>query len=293
MARFKGNPILKPIPENSWESRYVFNPAMFELGDRIHYVYRAMGNDMVSRLGYASSKDGYRINERLSYPIFFPVNSLEKRGCEDPRITVFDDKCYMTFTAYSDIPQIGITSITTKDFLDKNWRWGARYYPFPSSINKNAVLFPSKIDNMFVMLHRIEPNIHIVYSEGLRKWQDSKIILRPREGMWDSRKIGAAGPPIKLPEGWLQIYHGVDEDYTYRLGAILLDKRNPEELLFRTRDPFLEPLEKYECNGLVPNVVFSCGAIMRNERVLVSYGCADTVIGVSTFSINEILSGLD
>jgi predicted GH43/DUF377 family glycosyl hydrolase len=74
MARFKGNPILKPIPENSWESRYVFNPAMFELGNKIHFVYRAMGEDMVSRLGYASSKDGYNIEERLNYPIFYPAN---------------------------------------------------------------------------------------------------------------------------------------------------------------------------------------------------------------------------
>jgi predicted GH43/DUF377 family glycosyl hydrolase len=196
----------------------------------------------------------------------------------------------MTYTAYSDIPQIGITSILAKDFLYKNWSWGPRFYPFPSSINKNAVLFPSKIDDKFVMLHRIDPNIYIAYSEDLKRWQDSKIILKPRQKMWDSRKIGAAGPPIELPEGWLQIYHGVDEDYIYRLGAIIMDKRNPEKVFYRTNDPIIEPLEEYECNGLVPNVVFSCGAILRNEKVLISYGCADAVISISTFSVEEILN---
>jgi predicted GH43/DUF377 family glycosyl hydrolase len=146
------------------------------------------------------------------------------------------------------------------------------------------------IDNKYVMLHRIDPNIHIVYSEDLKRWQNSQILLKPRQKTWDSRKIGAAGPPIELPESWLQIYHGVDEDYIYRLGAILLDKSNPEEVLYRTNEPFIEPLEDYECKGLVPNVVFSCGAIMRNKRVLVSYGCADTVISISTFSVKEILN---
>jgi predicted GH43/DUF377 family glycosyl hydrolase len=107
--------------------------------------------------------------------------------------------------------------------------------------------------------------------------------------MWDSLKIGAAGPPIEIDEGWLQIYHGVNHNITYRLGAVILDKEDPEKVLYRSKDPFLEPCEEYECIGLVPNVVFSCGAVLRKDNILISYGCADTVIGVSTFSMEEII----
>lgn len=289
MARYKENPILIPRLENKWESKYVFNCAMIELGSKIHYIYRAMGEDMVSRLGYAVSRDGYVINERLDNPILSPSNSLEKRGCEDPRITVIEDTCIMTYTAYSDIPQIAITTIRVDDFLNRRWNWTDRIYPFQTTINKNAVIFPEKIDDNYVMFHRIEPNIYIAYSHDLRRWNNSKIILRPRKEMWDSLKIGAAGPPMKIDEGWLQIYHGVDNNITYRLGAAILDEENPEKVLYRSEEPFLEPEEEYECLGFVPNVVFSCGSIVKNDKILVSYGCADTVIGVSTFSLDEII----
>ena len=218
MARYKENPILSPILDNKWESKYVFNCAMIELGEQIHYVYRAMGEDMVSRLGYASSSNGYVIDERLSYPILCPSNSLEKKGVEDPRITLIDDKCVMTYTAYSDIPQIAITTISVNDFLGKKWNWGERIYPFPTTINKNAVIFPERMDGRYVMLHRVEPNICIAYSQDLRLWKDSKTVLRPRQDMWDSLKIGAACPPFEIEEGWLQIYHGVDHNMIYRLG---------------------------------------------------------------------------
>jgi predicted GH43/DUF377 family glycosyl hydrolase len=289
MARYKGNPILKPNLQNKWESKYVFNPAMFELGDKIHFIYRAMGEDMVSRLGYASSNNGYSITERLNYPILIPSNSFEKRGCEDPRITVMEEICVMTYTAFSDIPQIAITTISHQDILEKKWNWSERIYPFPFTTNKNAVVFPQKIEDNYVMLHRIDPNIYIAYSKDLRKWYDSKIIMGPRKNSWDSLKIGAAGPPIELEEGWLQIYHGVDMNYIYRLGVAILDKENPEKVLYRSNDSFLEPSEEYECQGFVSNVVFSCGAVFKNNKIMVSYGCADTVISVSTFTINDLI----
>lgn len=289
MARYEKNPILKPRTENHWESKYVFNTAMIELGSDIHYVYRAMGEDMVSRLGYAVSSDGYNIKERLNHPILNPSNSLEKRGVEDPRITIIDDTCIMTYTAYSDIPQVAITTISANDFLERRWNWSERIYPFQTTINKNAVIFPHKLGKNYVMLHRIDPNIYVAYSKDLRTWENSKIILGPRKDSWDSLKMGAAGPPIEIDEGWLQIYHGVDHNITYRLGALILDRDNPEKVLYRSNDPFLEPVEEYECLGFVPNVVFSCGSVMKNGKVLISYGCADTVIGVSTFTLDEII----
>ncbi len=289
MVRFEGNPILKPIEDHPWESRYVFNTAMISLGGRIHYFYRAMGEDKVSRLGYASSEDGYQIDLRLPHPVFEPSCSLEKYGCEDPRLTLIGDRYVMTYTAYGDIFQVGITSISSEDILEMNWDWGERRFPFPNTWNKNAVVFPRMIGGRYVMLHRHEPDICIAHSDDLCSLNHTDIMMRPRQGRWDSAKIGAAGPPMELEDGWLLVYHGVDDDRTYRLGAAILDKDDPGKVRGRTDEPILEPREDYERFGQVPNVVFSCGSVIVDEKLLISYGAADTVIGVASFSLDEIL----
>lgn len=288
-GRYGTSPILKPVKEHSWESKYVFNPAMFALGGKIHFLYRAMGEDNVSRLGYASSSNGYYIDERLNYPVFEPTTFFEKKGVEDARVTVINDECFMTFTAYNEIPQVGITSISTHNLLMKKWSWGEHIYPFSSVVDKDAVIFPKMMNGMYVMIHRPDPDMCIIYSKNLREWGKSKILMKPRQNRWDCLKIGAAGPPIEIDEGWLQIYHGVDNQHIYRLGAILLEKDDPEKIIYRTDKPFLEPYEEYECEGQVPNVVFSCGAIKNQDNILISYGCADSVIGISSFKIDEIL----
>ncbi|MFB0558690.1 MAG: glycosidase [Candidatus Bathyarchaeia archaeon] len=289
MGRFEGNPILKPMEHHSWESRYVFNPAMIRLGGRIHILYRAMGVDMMSRLGYASSVDGYNIDERLPYPVFEPATQYEKNGCEDPRLTLLEGRCVMTYTAYGDIYQIGITTISIENVLEKRWEWGERYYPFPNIRNKNAVIFPDRVGGRYAMFHRLDPSIYISYSEDLRNWSDPRLVMTPRADSWDSVKIGAASPPVELDDGWLLIYHGVDESRTYRLGAAIFDKRSPERIVYRTKEPILEPDEDYERLGFVPNVVFSCGSVLMGNKLLISYGGADTVIGVATFDLSEII----
>jgi predicted GH43/DUF377 family glycosyl hydrolase len=289
MARYEGNPILKPIKEHEWESRYVFNTAVIHIGGRYHFFYRAMGEDMVSRLGYASSKDCYHIDERLPYPVFEPISEEEKFGCEDPRLTLFGDRCIMTYTAYGDIFQIGLTSIKTDKILNKEWDWGERFFPFPNLKNKNAAIFPKKIGDKYAMLHRLEPSIHISYSKDLREWSKAKLVMSPRNDSWDKVKIGAAGPPMEIDGGWLLVYHGVDEERKYRLGVSILDKENPEKVVYRSKEPILEPVEDYECQGYVPNVVFSCGSILNNGKLLIPYGCADNVIGVATFELEDIL----
>ncbi len=290
MVRFEGNPILEPVEAHDWESRHVFNTAMVQLGDRIHYFYRAMGEDMVSRLGYASSEDGYHVDERLSHPVFEPATSLEKYGCEDPRMTILNGRCYMTYTAYGDIFQIGITSISPEDLLGKRWVWGERLFPFPNIKNKNAVIFPRRVGGRYAMCHRLDPDVYVAFSKDLRSWGESEWVMGPRQGSWDCVKIGAAGPPIEIDEGWLLIYHGVDSDRTYRLGSAILDRENPIKVVYRSENPFLEPCEDYERKGWVPNVVFSCGSVLLGDKLLVSYGGADTVIGVATFDLKEILA---
>lgn len=294
MKRFERNPILEPKRNNSWEAQAVFNAAAVYGDGLIHIVYRALGSDNISRLGYATSADGFTIKERYEEPIFNPAGYAERDGCEDPRLTVIGDECLMAYTAYRnhDYPavyQISLTSIGLKDFLDRRWNWKERTLPFPGVRNKDAVIFPGKVDGKYLMFHRVEPSICVAYSDDLKKWWGFKSIMEPREKMWDSEKIGAAGTPIELNEGYLFIYHGVDKTKRYSLGAALLDKSNPEEVIYRSEQPILAPSESYECVGDVPNVVFSCGNVKLDNRVIVYYGGADRVLCAASYELNELL----
>ena len=113
--------------------------------------------------------------------------------------------------------------------------------------------------------------------------------MRPREDSWDCAKIGAGAPPIKTEKGWLMFYHGVDEKKVYRLGVALFDLKNPAKLIARQDEPILEPVEDYELNGDVPNVVFVCGAIEKDDSYYVYYGGADKVIAVATVNKEDAL----
>jgi predicted GH43/DUF377 family glycosyl hydrolase len=294
MKRFPHNPILRPIKNNAWESRAVFNAAAVYSEGLVHIVYRALGSDNVSRLGLATSSDGFTIKERFDTPVFNPVNQAERDGCEDPRLTVIGDQCLMAYTAFRNhdypiIYQISLTSINMKDFVNRQWNWTERILPFPGVRNKDAVILPGKIDGNYVMFHRIEPNICLAYSEDLKKWHGFKSIMEPRDKMWDSVKIGAAGTPIELNEGYLFIYHGVDEMKHYSLGAALLDKSNPEKVLYRPEKPILTPIEYYERIGDVPNVVFSCGNVQLDDQIIIYYGGADSVLCGASYDLNELL----
>lgn len=271
----------------------VFNAAATYLDNRVHVLYRAIGDDGISRLGYASSPDGLHFDERLSSPVFAPVDVNERCGCEDPRLTPLNGRYIMTYTAFRDrilcAFQIAMTSISQEDFLNKHWNWESRWFPFPGVQNKNAVILPHKINGSYVMLHRIHPDICVAYSTDLTRWHDIKAVMGPRQEMWDCIKIGASGPPIEIDEGWLLIYHGVDARKIYRLGTAILEKENPERVIYRSEEPILEPKEDYERFGFIPNVVFSCGAVLLDSQLLIYYGGADTVIGVATFDLNKII----
>jgi predicted GH43/DUF377 family glycosyl hydrolase len=294
MRRFQGNPILQPIISNKWESRRVFNAAAIKVGKNVHILYRAIGNDGISRIGYASSPDGYIINERSPTPIFRPKNNTENYGCEDPRVTLFNNEVIMAYTALTEtdheqIYQIALTSISADDFLSKQWKWNERLLPFKGIRNKDGVLFPKKIDGKYLMFHRLEPDMCVAYSDDLKRWYDIKSFMRPRTKSWDCWKIGAAGPPIELNEGWLVIYHGVSFEKVYSLGVLLLDRDNPETILHRSEAPILTPVTDYERFGKVPNTVFSCGNVLINDEILVYYGGADSVVCVATYELNELM----
>ncbi|MFH1837456.1 MAG: glycosidase, partial [Candidatus Omnitrophota bacterium] len=303
LKRYKGNPILSPKKENPWESVMTYNCGAIYEGGKVHIVYRGQGSKAgVSRLGYASSKDGFNIDERLDEPIFGPdpINDIDCFGIEDPRLTRIGDRIYMTYSAYGysmglvhplKRVQIGITSISVNDFLNKKWNWSERKYPFFQVDNKNSFFFPEKINGKYVLVHRIPPHMWIAYSDDMEHWDNQKILMSP-EFEWEYFKIGGGAPPIKTDKGWLIIYHAVDRDMNYRIGAALLDLKDPGKVIARQKTPFLQPETDYEKNGVVPNVTFTGGAVKIDDTLFLYYGGADTVICVATAKINDVLSSL-
>ncbi|MBL7166177.1 MAG: glycosidase [Dehalococcoidales bacterium] len=308
LARFAGNPVLRPIREHYWESRYLLNPGAIRLNGRVYIVYRAFGDDDISRLGLAASEDGFAFTERLEEPIFEPMTPSEVKGCEDPRLTLIDGRVYMLYTAYSGtVAQIAAASLNVDDFINYRWKnWHRHGLVFPGFTDKDAALFPEQLDGKYVMLHRVDPHIWITFSTHLRcPWprKEHAILAGSRSGMvWDALKIGGGAQPIKTEYGWLLIYHGVDHNHVYRLGVMLVDLADPTILIYRSPNFILEPTERFEVGekdeSWVPNVVFTCGAVSRDggkdiltarDEVLVYYGAADSVIGVATARIEDLV----
>ena len=306
VTRFKKNPIIAPIRDHPWESKATFNPTAIKLDGKIHIVYRAMSEDNTSTLGYAVSNDGLNINERLSEPIYRPRATFEGKGvpngnsgCEDPRIIKIGSTLYMTYTAYNgvEVPRVGLSCISVKDFLNRKWNWSEPVLVTPAGIDdKDACIFPEKVNGKFMIIHRIESQICVDFTSSIKAapGEITKGIrfMAPRYGMWDSKKVGLAGVPIKTKAGWILFYHGVSEDCHYCLGAALLDLKNPLVILSRTSDPIMEPKERYEREGQVPNVVFPCGHVCVGDTIYHYYGGSDSVIGVATMKLSELMAAL-
>ena len=166
LKRFINNPILKPKKENDWESRLVFNPAAVYENGLFHLLYRAVGDDNISRIGYAVSVNGYEFF-RFDKPVFTPRGVAESKGCEDPRVVNIEGKFYMTYTAYS-LKGIRVAIAFTRNFI----QWERLGVVLPDMENKDAVLFPEKINGRYVMLHRpMDPprSIWIAYSDDFIK----------------------------------------------------------------------------------------------------------------------------
>jgi predicted GH43/DUF377 family glycosyl hydrolase len=303
LRRSSRNPIISPIANHSWESRATFNPAAWYDGEIIHLLYRAQGPDNTSVLGYAASYNGLSLSERLPEPAYVPRETFEQKlvpggnsGCEDPRLTQIGDRLYMCYTAYDgkNPPRVALTSILIDDFLNKRWLWDLpKLISPPGQDDKDAALFPKKINGQYAILHRLGQGICLDYSPDLQFGEgcflDGKHLMNPHDNSWDSVRIGISAPPIETKVGWLLLYHGISHHAKYRLGAALLDLKNPGSVLARTDEPILEPEMNYEKFGQVPQVVFPCGAVVVNGSLFVYYGGADTVVGVAHIKLKEIL----
>lgn len=302
------NPILSPVSEHAWENTAVFNPATLYEDEKIHIIYRAMGNDNTSRFGYATSRDGIHIDERFPEPIYGPRESFEQKqkpgnsGCEDARFTKLGDTYYVCYTAFDGInpPRVALTSIPVKAFLECRFENFSKpvLISAPGIDDKDAALFPEIIDGQYVFVHRVQPSIHLSYIKSLSDFDGEHFFVRhpiisPRINMWDDLKIGLSSTPIKTKKGWLLLYHGVSSrDHAYRVGAALLDLKCPEKVIGRTRSPLLEPEMPYEKEGIIPNVVFPCGSVVMGKKLLIHYGAGDRVIGMASLDLSELLKEL-
>jgi len=307
LVRSAYNPILAPLADHDWENKYVLNCGTIRISGKVYIFYRAVGDDGVSRIGLAISENGLQVSERFPEPVFSPANDSEKMGCEDPRLVAMEGRIYMLYTAYDGTtPQIALASISQEEMEAHHWdQWHRHGLVFPGFTNKDAVLFPERFKGKLALYHRIAPSIWLAYSDTFdTPWpkEGHKIIMGTRSGMtWDAVKIGAGAQPLKTRYGWLHIYHGVDYSFTYRLGVFLTSLSDPSRLIYRSPNPILEPETSYEVGvsgrSWVPNVVFTCGAVPATDKdvlddddeIFVYYGGADTVIGVATGKLRDIL----
>ncbi|MEK7128116.1 MAG: hypothetical protein AAB933_00945 [Patescibacteria group bacterium] len=320
LKRAKQNPIIEPARNSYWESKATLNPTALYHNDKVHIIYRAIGDNDSSVLGYAGSYDGYNIAERLPYPVYkrpshsvkpdislAPIDYISgggwNGGCEDPRLTLLGDTVYMLYTAFDGwgSVRIALTSIPLADFEKKNWIWKAPVLISPrGEVHKNWVLFPEKINGKFAILHSFFPTVRIDYFESLNELDGTKFIhsdnTRPIDSSrdWDSWFRGVGPAPIKTDIGWLILYHAMDHKNPdrYRLGALILDLKDPTKVLYRSSAPILEPEEYYENNGYKWGVVYSCGAVVVDGTLFVYYGGADKVIGVASVPLNRLLEDL-
>lgn len=307
--RSKENPIITPKKENAWESKATFNPAAIYLEGKVHFLYRAMSEDSTSVLGYATSKNGVHVDYRPAKPVYVPRESFEQKlvpgrgnsGCEDPRLTQIGSKIYMLYTAFDgkNPPRVALTWIKTANFLKEKWNWTKPILISPPDIDdKDACIFPEKINGQYFIIHRSGDDIDSAFSPTLnfdgQTWIEEYRWISSRKGIWDSLKVGIAAPPIKTKVGWILLYHGVsEEDRFYRVGAVLLDLYDPTKIIARTDEPLFEPETSYEKVGQIPNVVFPCGAVVIGEEIFMYYGGADQVVGVATLKMEKLLKTLE
>jgi len=325
--KFAGNPILSPIPSNTWENLVVCNPAAWYEDGVFYLLYRAAGDDEdhLIHIGLATSKDGFEFSRVQDSPVLSPtIGSFDAGSVEDPRVVKFGDEFYMTY-AFRPYPpgqywkyeydgvkapkhnkyapkclkeNVGNTALAvSKDLI--NFKKIGRLTE-PSLDDRDVILFPEKIGGKFYMLHRPkdyvgakygtnQPSVWIKSSDDLMTWNVPSTLLLKGEQWWEV-KVGGNTPPIKTSEGWLMLFHGVDDKHTYRVGACLLDLEDPTKILYRTKDFIMEPETEYEKNGLYKwGVVFPTGNVLVDDTLYVYYGASDQWCCVATANIHELV----
>lgn len=330
----KGEIILESRPGIEFENGGVLNPACIEKDGLIHMFYRAVRKRNFSTIGYCQIKDGKVIN-RSDTPILKPEYLYERMGMEDPRITFLEGKYYLLYTAFDGLnalvayatstdlinwtkkglisPQISYDEaedIFKESGVNEKYSFFEQYYRYENGDKvhlweKDAMLFPKKINGKFALIHRVLPGIQICYFDDFEQltqkfWREyfvnlnSYIIINPKLNH-ESSYIGGGAVPIETEKGWLLIYHSVEEHKSnkiYRTSVALLDLKNPQKVIGRLPYPLFSPEEIWEKRGEVNNVVFPTATSINNDVLSIYYGAADDKVGVRTVSFSSLLKEL-
>lgn len=251
----------------------------------------------ISHLLVVDAGDGLAV-DNLNGARFFPREDWEEYGVEDPRITRFGDRYWITYVAVSR-HGAATALASTQDF-----RQFTRHGIIFAVENKDVVLFPEVINDQYVALHRPNgatpftmPEMWVAHSKDLIHWGRHEPLFAGQSG-WETGRVGAGAPPIRTEPGWLEIYHGnqrpnVARDVgRYVAAAMILDADDPRQIVRQSVEPLFIPTEPYECEGFVRNVVFPTGIVSRDDSLLVYYGASDTYSAVVEIDMEEVLSGL-
>jgi predicted GH43/DUF377 family glycosyl hydrolase len=249
----------------------------------------AQGIWMLARSNYEVQ---FQPEQQLNERILFPATPSQRNGIEDARFVRFRtgdgaDIYYATFTAYDGrvvMPQL----VETVDFLH------FRFITLngPAAENKGMALFPRKIGGRYAMLSRQDnENIYLMFSDNVHFWNERSLLLKPAFP-WELVQLGNCGSPIETDAGWLVLSHGVGPMRQYSIGAFLLDRDDPCKVIGRLREPLLKP-NPSEREGYVPNVVYTCGALVHNGVLIIPYGLADHATGFATVPLAEVLAAME
>jgi predicted GH43/DUF377 family glycosyl hydrolase len=313
LERSSANPILTPQPDVAWCSQKVYNPAVTYDGETYTMLFRAVGNDWISRLGFATSLDGVSFTASAE-PIMKPQRPWEAMGCEDPRLSRLGQRYYLSYTAFD-----GQTARAALAHSLPGWQANPRP-TVADDWSKSAALFPQMIGKRY-WLYFGDSQVWAASSDDLNHWDVLKTpVLSRRAGSFDAGYVEMGPPPILTKRGWLVLYHGIDRadaERTYALGAALFAHDDPLKLLWRSTHPLLTPSEAYETSSLIdvidggfatlktlslidrealahqhrlPKAVFCCSALLQNGRLRLYYGAGDTVIGLAEVDLEAVFS---
>lgn len=334
MFKVKDEGIILEKTKREFENKAVLNPACIQVGKITHMFYRAVNRNNISSIGYCQLVNN-KVVKRLPKPILFPEHDYEKKGVEDPRITFLEGIYYLFYTAYdghnaliayaTSEDLINFTKqclISPKISYDKaedifreseiieKYRMFEIFYKEKKGKNvllyeKDASLFPQKFKGKYALLHRILPGIQLIYFKDFIELTDAywrqylvnlgdHVVLDPLY-WYESRNVGGGCPPIKTKDGWLIIYHAVEDTplgKIYHAGAALLDLANPAKVLGRLKEPLFSPRIHWEKTGIVNNVVFPTGAVVKDGILYIYYGAADNRIGAKSVKLDSLLAAI-
>ena len=323
--------ILRPT-KYEFEKTAVLNPAVYKEGNHVNIFYRAINSKNESTIGCAKLNGPLRVVERWKKPFMDMEYEYEKKGVEDPRIVKLGKTFYMTYVAHDG--KNAITAYATSKDLKTFKKQGVispkisyhkaeklfkqshlkdAYYFFSSYYQdqagkdvllweKDIFLFPKKFNGKYALMHRILPDIQLVYFKSFKELNNdfwtkeirhlSKDVILEGSHWNETRNIGGGCPPIETKDGWVVIFHSVEEvnlGRVYHASAALLDKKDPRKVIARLHEPLFSPQEKWERQGFVNNVVFPTGTALFGKKLYIYYGAADKYIAAASVDIDDLI----